>query len=80
MTAVFGHLELDHYNVGVAIQTEQVDAPQTCVPFAEFLTEYEQIGVEDLDLIAKQTLKTVPLIDLLAYESRVRSGALLPGW
>ena len=65
-------LELNHDEVGVAVDAQQVDAAAGLVPVGELLGDHQHAGGDDLDLVAEQPLQLAALADAVVAEAFVR--------
>jgi hypothetical protein len=69
--AILRSLELDHDEIGVAVNSEQIDSPLALVPFAEFLGNDQRVRRDYLNLLHEETLEIVPLVDALTGKCRL---------
>ena len=53
MPAVFGPLQLDHNEVGILVQPQQIDPPPAVFPLAELFGDDQRVGRDDVDLLAQ---------------------------
>ena len=74
MAAVFGALQFDDDEIGIAVDPEQIDAATGIVPFAVFLGDHQCVGRDDGNVLAQQPLKVATLVQLHRREGGLGQG------
>lgn len=74
VTAVFGALQFDHDEIGIAVDPEQIDAAAGIVPFAVFLGDHQCVGRDDGNILAQQPLQVAALMQLHGREGGLGQG------
>ena len=64
VAAVLGPLELDHHEVRVAVDAEEIDTPARLVPVPELLRDDQRVRSDDRDVCPQKALQVAPLLQL----------------
>lgn len=61
MTAIIGSLQLNHHQIGVFINGEEIDATAAVFPIAKLLSNHIKIIAKHINLCSKQPLQIAAL-------------------